>query len=75
MTLNDALSFKTYKIKAVGGVYDERRRLLDIGFTPGSSVSLLTRAPLGDTVLVVLRNFTVALRNDAAELIEVEDKA
>lgn len=44
-----------------------RRRLLDLGFLPGTPVTAVRDAPLGDPRAYRLRGVTVALRNrDAA---------
>lgn len=72
MTLKDGLVSKTYKILDVRGGDSEKRRLLDMGFTPSSRITILGIAPSGGTILVNLRNFTVALREDAAQLISIE---
>ena len=75
MTLNNALDSKTYTIADIDGSGNERRRLLDMGFTPGTKVGVITHAPFKGTVLVALRDFKVALREDAASLIRLEDRA
>lgn len=72
MTLNDAFESQTYKVVGVGGFGNERRRLLDMGFAPGTNVEVIAHAPFKGTVLVALRDFKVALREDAAMLIELE---
>lgn len=61
-----------YKITRVGGEGNEHRRLLDMGFTQGSEIYVAGIAPFGGTVLVSLRESFIALREDAASLIEVE---
>lgn len=72
MTLMDGLSGKAYTICKISGEDGEKRRLLDMGFTPHCKIKVLSLAPFGGTILVSLRNFTVALRDDAAKLIEIE---
>ena len=37
-------------------------RLLDLGFTPGTPVAVVRRAPLGDPVVYELRGYRIALR-------------
>lgn len=49
----------------------EGRRLLEVGFVPGTTVSVDRRAPLGDPTVYELRSTRLALRRAAAELIEV----
>lgn len=50
------------EVLRVGNAY---RRLLDFGFTPGTSVTIQTVAPFGGTVLVALRGYTLAIRENA----------
>ena len=38
------------------------RRMLDLGFLPGTRVQVLRRAPLGDPSLYALRGFQLCLR-------------
>ena len=63
-----------YEISSVTGEGNARRRLLDMGFTPGSEIYVAGVAPFGGTVLVSLRGYSVALRESAADLINVEPK-
>ena len=72
MTLLEAQVNKKYKVCGVSGEGNARRRLLDMGFTPACSLYVASMAPTGGTVLVGLRGFMVALREDAASLIEIE---
>ncbi|MFR1566401.1 MAG: FeoA family protein [Christensenellales bacterium] len=71
MTLMDARTDRVYKVIEVGGSGNERRRLLDMGFTPDCKIYVAHTAPFGGTILVGLRGFLVALREDAASLIEI----
>ncbi|HHY95921.1 MAG TPA: ferrous iron transport protein A [Firmicutes bacterium] len=52
-----------------------RQRLLDLGFTPGTSVKAVRRSPLGDPVAYVVRGSTIALRRKEAERIVVRRAA
>lgn len=74
MILTCAEPNNLYEISNVTGEGNARRRLLDMGFTPGSEVFVAGVAPFGGTVLVSLRGFSVALRESAADLINVEPK-
>ena len=73
MTLNHAKIGKVYKIVQTKGEGAQKRRLLDMGFTPNTEIFLAHTAPFGGTVLVSLRGFMVALREDASELIEIAE--
>ncbi len=59
-------------IRQVGGDGRIRRRLFDMGVTPGADVYLRKRAPLGDPLEVTLRNYELTLRKSEAEVIMVE---
>lgn len=72
MTLMNAEVNKEYRVVNVLGEGNAKRRLLDMGFTPECTLYIAGVAPFGGTVLVGLRGFMVALREDAAELIEIE---
>lgn len=57
-------------IKAVGGDGRIRRRLFDMGVTPGAEVMLRKKAPLGDPIEVTVRGYELTLRrSEAAEVI------
>lgn len=46
-----------------------RRRLMDLGFVKGSSVSIDMKSPLGNPVAYVVRGTAIALRHDQARYI------
>jgi ferrous iron transport protein A len=47
------------------------RRIRDMGLVPGTPVTVVGKAPLKDPVALRLRDFTLTLRNNEAELITV----
>jgi ferrous iron transport protein A len=49
-----------------------RQRLLAMGLTPGAVFTIRRRAPLGDPVEIVVRNFTLTLRKAEAAILKVE---
>lgn len=59
-------------ITAVGGEGRVRRRLFDMGITPGAEVTLVKRAPLGDPVEVTVRGYQLTLRKTEAQCVETE---
>ena len=61
-------------IKKVGGDGAIRRRLFDMGVTPGADVYLRKKAPLGDPYEVTLRGYELTLRTSEAENVLVEVK-
>ena len=52
-----------YALSAEGGL---RRRLLDLGFTPGASLTCLFAAPFRDPRAYRVRDTIIALRDDDA---------
>lgn len=60
------------KIVVVGGEGALRRRLLDMGLTPGTGVKLCKVAPLGDPIELELRGYSLTLRKEDASEIEIE---
>lgn len=57
-------------LKATG---DMRRRLLDIGFIPGTTVHCLGKSPLGDPSAFFIRGAVIALRQKDCADILIED--
>jgi ferrous iron transport protein A len=47
------------------------RRLLDLGFIPGTEIRVVRRAPLGDPVTYALRGVQICLRRSEAARISV----
>jgi ferrous iron transport protein A len=48
------------------------RRLRDMGLVPGTYIKIQGRAPLYDPVALRIKGFTLTLRNNEADHIEVE---
>ncbi|HEA66840.1 MAG TPA: ferrous iron transport protein A [Desulfobacterales bacterium] len=48
------------------------RRIRDMGLIPGRSVKVQGRAPLYDPIALRIMGFTLTLRNNEADFIEVE---
>ncbi len=59
-------------VKMVDGLGKVRRRLFDMGVTPGAEIALKKRAPLGDPIEVNVRGYELTLRKNEAELIILE---
>ena len=65
---------ETGLIKKVEGEGRLRRRLFDMGVTPGANVYLRKKAPLGDPLEVTIRGYELTLRKSEAELVVLEVK-
>jgi Fe2+ transport system protein FeoA len=70
--LSDFTVGESGKIKAVTGEGRIRRRLFDMGVTPGAEVKMRKKAPLGDPIEVTIRGYELTLRKVEAACVEVE---
>ncbi|MGD9250478.1 MAG: FeoA family protein [Desulfobacterales bacterium] len=59
-------------IRAVRADGELGRRIRDMGLVPGTEIRIQGRAPLNDPVALRLMGFTLTLRNNEADFIEVE---
>ncbi len=57
---------------AVKGNGELGRRIRDMGLVPGTEIAVSGRAPLYDPVALRLLGFTLTLRNNEADFIEVD---
>ena len=75
-TLDQFKIGETGLIKKVEGEGRLRRRLFDMGVTPGTTVYLRKKAPLGDPLEITIRGYELSLRLNEAKLVvlEVEDE-
>ena len=60
------------KIVAIKVAGELGRRLRDMGLVPGTEVKIQGRAPLYDPVALRVMGFTLTLRNNEANYIDVE---
>ena len=59
-------------LRHVGGERAWRRRLMELGFVPGTELSLVRRVGVGDVLEVELRHSRISLRISEAAALEVE---
>lgn len=62
-------------VSTVGGEGKIRRRLFDMGVTPGAEIMLRKKAPLGDPIEVSIRGYELTLRKTEAACVTMEVKA
>ena len=60
------------RVTAVNGEGFITRRLMEMGVVPGVSVRRVKSAPFGDPIEVRLLGYSLAIRKNEAEAIEVE---
>ena len=61
-------SGKIVKVTGEGAI---RRRLFDMGVTPGAEVFFRKKAPLGDPIEITLRGYELTLRKAEASHVEI----
>jgi len=73
MTLKDLGIGKSGIVETVGGEKVLRRRLLEMGITPGTAITVKKAAPMGDPVELFLRGYVLSLRLDDAQKITIKE--
>ena len=63
---------QTGTINAIKANGELGRRIRDMGLVPGADIKVQGRAPLYDPVALRLMGFTLTLRNNEADYIQVE---
>lgn len=71
MTLKDGKTGMTLKIQQIGDSA-LKERLMTMGLTPGTKVTVLRSAPLGDPIAISVRSYNLALRRADAAKVEVQ---
>ena len=61
-------------VKRVAGEGNIKRRLFDMGITPGAEVLMRKRAPLGDPIEITIRGYELTLRKTEAACVTMEVK-
>ena len=61
-------------VLSVAGEGKIKRRLFDMGITPGADVYMRKKAPLGDPIEVTLRGYELTLRKTEAACVIMEVK-
>lgn len=59
-------TFLIHKVQIKG---DLKRRLLDLGFVPGSVIKVLKASPLGDPISYRVAGTVIALRKEESQLL------
>ncbi|WMJ76191.1 MULTISPECIES: FeoA family protein [unclassified Sedimentibacter] len=72
MTLRDLKPGQIGTVKSIGEKGPMRKRLMDMGVTPGTSIKVIKVAPLGDPIEINIRGYELSLRKNEAQNILVE---
>ena len=60
-------------VKSVVGEGKIKRRLFDMGITPGAEVYMRKKAPLGDPIEISVRGYSLTIRKSDAANIEIRE--
>lgn len=71
-TLKDVKIGETVRIIKLRGEGAVKRRIMDMGLTKGTEVTIRKVAPLGDPIEITIRGYELSLRKADAEMIDVE---
>jgi Fe2+ transport system protein FeoA len=72
MRLQDLIPGQIARLVEVGGERAFRRRLMELGFLPGTPVRLVRRVDVGDLVELEVRGSHISLRRSEASHLEFE---
>ena len=71
MTLDKLEIDKPAKIKRINAKGESVYRIMEMGLTPNTKVTVRKTAPLGDPIQIWIRGFEITLSKSEARLIEI----
>lgn len=72
-TLDKIAPGRTARIAKLDLQPAEAQRLMEMGMTPGSTVRVLKRAPLGDPIEIFVRSGHLSIRSSVARSVTVDN--
>ena len=72
LTLNDIKAGSSATVTKIGSLGSLKRRLIDMGITPGVKITVRKVAPLGDPIEIRLRGYELSIRRSEAINIAVK---
>lgn len=72
MTLKELKPGQQGIVASIGTTGPMKRRIMDMGITPGVEIKVVKVAPLGDPIEVNVRGYELSLRKDEAQQIVME---
>lgn len=72
MTLKDLKPGQEGVVASIGEKGSVRRRIMEMGVTPGVSIKVVKVAPLGDPIEVNIRGYELSLRKEEASQIQMK---
>lgn len=72
MTLRELKPGQQGSVTSIGTTGPMKRRIMDMGVTPGVVVKVIKVAPLGDPIEINIRGYELSLRKEEASQIEIK---
>ena len=72
VTLKQLKPNESGMVTGIGNLGPIRRRLMDMGITPGARITMRKVAPLGDPIEIKVRGYALSIRKSEAAQILVE---
>lgn len=72
MTLKELKPGQQGIVASIGTTGQMKRRIMDMGITPGVEIKVVKVAPLGDPIEVNVRGYELSLRKDEAQQIAMK---
>ncbi len=72
MTLKELRPGQKGIVASVGTTGAMKRRIMDMGITPGVEIQVIKTAPLGDPIEVNVRGYELSLRKEEARQIQMQ---
>ncbi|MBQ9519635.1 MAG: ferrous iron transport protein A [Firmicutes bacterium] len=72
MTLKETKIGSCVTVVKLNGEGAVKRRIMDMGLTKGTQVTVRKVAPLGDPIEITVRGYELSIRKEDAEKIEVK---
>ena len=72
LTVNDLKKGESGVVLSIGSSGALRRRIIDMGITPGAVITLRKTAPFGDPLQIHLRGYELSIRKSEAKEITIE---
>ena len=70
-TINDLKVGETARVVRLCGEGAVKRRIMDMGLTKGTEVTVRKVAPFGDPIELTVRGYELSIRKDEASMVEV----
>lgn len=74
MTLRELTPGQQGTVLSIGTSGPLKRRIMDMGITPGVEVKVIKVAPLGDPIEIHIRGYELSLRKDEAQQITIKQE-